>query len=79
MESPFKSWCYNCDAYHNPVIQYRLAPDHKVPKKLTIEYKATCPLCQRKMIPDVRIRTIIKMAHDQFNKDLAESETVKAT
>ena len=76
MESPLKSWCYNCNAYHNPDIQYRLTPTPKGRGQnksgLTLEYRAICPLCHRKMIPDKRIRAIVNMAKDRLLGENAE-------
>lgn len=67
MESPFKSWCYNCNAYHNPNIQYRLVP---AMHEISLEYRAICPLCHKKMIPDKKIRAVLNLVKEQINKDI---------
>ena len=68
MQSPFKTWCYNCNAYRNADVKFRWAPNKKKGRgsaksqPLAIEYLATCPCCHDKMVPDKKLRQVIALS-----------------
>jgi len=76
MTSPFNSWCWNCNAFCKPNIQYRWAPAPSQKKKkkqdIALEYRAICPGCNCKMIPDKKIKAVVNLVREHLLKELSQ-------
>ena len=77
MTSPLKSWCYNCNAYHNPDVKFRWAKKHadsnqkKFPE---VEFLATCPRCGVKMLPDNKIMKLAGLMAHQLELEILKAK-----